>query len=247
MGKRAVERLGGAVRDDVMARKQPGGMDSMADVQIDPKKFQAALRYKERDELLTMLDRAIDLLPTEQLRALGKGLLDFKALVPSGLLADVRRFCEESREGAYYEDFKVNSKNFMNLSRGTESWIAECERLFDRCVSESAATEHPDLREALGLLLELLRHVDKCEDDVVFWADEGGSWQVGVAWDRVLPILFRCLAGTAQPDEFAREVVAAIEDFGGHRSRDKLLEAAFKEATAEQRTSLEGFRKKPAR
>ena len=40
---------------------------------------------------------------------------------------------------------------------------------------------------------------------MVFFADEGGSWQVGVDWKSVLPADFRCLAETAGPEEFARK------------------------------------------
>ena len=78
------------------------------------------------------------------------------------------------------------------------------------------------MREAFDLLFALLRHIDACEDDVIFFADEGGSWQVGVSWKNVLPAYFRCLAETAGPEEFAREVGAAIKDFAIAETRSTL-------------------------
>jgi len=37
------------------------------------------------------------------------------------------------------------------------------------------------VREAFELLLGLLRRIDK-GDDVIFFADEEGSWRIGVDW-----------------------------------------------------------------
>ena len=59
--------------------------------------------------------------------------------------------------------------------------------------------EPAEVREAFETLFGLLCHIDKVPDDVVFFADEAGSWQVGVDWDKVLPAGFTCLAKTAEP------------------------------------------------
>ena len=40
----------------------------------------------------------------------------------------------------------------------------------------------------MDILFGLLNHIDKGNDSVVFFADEGGSWQVGVDWAKVLPV-----------------------------------------------------------
>ena len=37
------------------------------------------------------------------------------------------------------------------------------------------------MREAFELLLGLLRRIDK-GDDVIFFADDEGSWRIGVDW-----------------------------------------------------------------
>jgi hypothetical protein len=105
------------------------------------------------------------------------------------------------------------------------------------CARASEKTPGPPLREAFELLFGLLRHIDEGHDDVVFFADEGGSWQVGVDWRAALPAYFRCLAHSASPEGFAREVGRAIKDFADHE-RPRHLTAARRVASAEQKTAL---------
>ncbi|MDD5705372.1 MAG: hypothetical protein PHR35_05565 [Kiritimatiellae bacterium] len=74
-------------------------------------------------------------------------------------------------------------------------------------------------------------------DDVVFFADEGGSWQVGVDWQKVLPAWFACLSATVEPDEYAHRVVDVVDRFVKY-DRDKFLTMAARGASAAQRTAL---------
>ena len=106
-----------------------------------------------------------------------------------------------------------------------------------KCVGASEKTPGPPLREAFELLFGLVRRIDKGRDDVVFFADEGGSWQVGVDWRAALPAYFRCLAASASPEDFAREVGRAIGDFADHE-RPRHLTAARRVASAEQKAAL---------
>jgi len=94
-----------------------------------------------------------------------------------------------------------------------------------------------DLREGFDLLLSLLRHIDQGNDDVVFFADEGGSWQVGVDWRKVLPAYFKCLAASAEPDEFARLALGAIGDFADY-DRGKGITHARRFASKQQKAAL---------
>ena len=124
-------------------------------------------------------------------------------------------------------------------STRTRHWIAECNRLLDRCVAEAAGGGSGDTRASFELLFELLRHLDDGRDDIVFFADEAGSWQVGVEWGEVLPAWFSCLACSAEPDEYARQVVAKVDAFAG-RDRGRLLRAARRAATPRQKKTLAG-------
>jgi hypothetical protein len=91
----------------------------------------------------------------------------------------------------------------------------------------------------------LLRHIDECLDDVIFFADEGGSWQVGVDWQRVLPAWFRCLSATSQPLEYATQVITVVDDFG-HHARDKHMSSAKRVATPAQRKALSALMNRSA-
>jgi len=53
--------------------------------------------------------------------------------------------------------------------------------------------------QVFEVIFSLLRHIDECTDDILFFADEGGSWEVGVNWKKVLPAWFRVHSPTAGP------------------------------------------------
>ena len=214
----------------------------MAKLKIDLDKLRVQLRRLERDELLGILDDAVGLVPGTRLAELVSGCVDLTELAPDGvapggLLEAVRAFREASHSGRYYESFDVNSKNFMDTSKGTEAWIAECERLFERCFEAAEKDRCPEARESFDILFDLLRHVDQGNADVVFFADEGGSWLVDVRWERVLPAYFTCLASVSEPEEYAQAVKAITRDFV-HHDRDRYLQAARSVATPAQKAAL---------
>ena len=95
----------------------------------------------------------------------------------------------------------------------------------------------PRCAEAFDIIFGLLDHIDECFDDVIFFADEGGSWQVGVDWDKVLPPWFRVLCATAEPEEYARRITALLDHHYDHGSK-KMLAVARKTATPAQREAL---------
>jgi hypothetical protein len=210
---------------------------------IDPDKLRAALRKMSRSDLLVVLGRALDHVPKTRLPELVDGFVSFDALVATtrkkkvSLLEKVKAFHEASLRGEYYDAFDVNSKNFMDTSEGTEEWIVECERLFKDVLDSSAEGDRGEARQAFELLFALLRRIDEGEDDVVFFADEGGSWRVSVDWPKVLPAWFRCLAATAEPEEYARLVNDMIKDFV-RRDAPKYLAKARGAATREQKAAL---------
>ena len=213
-------------------------------IQIDRDKLRAAVRKLGNEYVFYMLDDAIELLPPAKLYTIAKKYLDLKRLRPDaeqttrpGLITDVKRFEKRSLAGEYYESFNVNSKNYMEESAGTSAWMAEFRRLLDRCVINAKESNPAEVRQGMDILFGLLDHVDECLDDVIFFADEGGSWQVGVDWEKVLPVWFKVLSATAGPEEYAKRITAMLS---GHYSygRDKMLAIARRTATPEQRKAL---------
>lgn len=145
----------------------------------------------------------------------------------STLLDRVRAFDEATRRGDHYDAFPVNSRTRTLQSEGTRAWIAECRRLLARtCRSAGPVAE---TREAFDRLFALLGRLDDGEEDV-FFADEGGSWQVDVDWSTVLPVYFRVLAATTSPDQYARIGHGLVRRFG--RGRAELFRRALRTDSA---------------
>jgi len=230
-----------------MAKKEPPKTGSTstrkpAASAIDRDKLRAAIRRLGDEYVFYMLDDAIDILQPAKLAKLVSGYLDVKQLRPDApgkknLLAEVRAFDTASRAGKYYESFNVNSKNFMDKSTGTRAFIADCNRLLERCVVQASKGDAAEIREAIEVVLCLLRYIDDCNDDVIFFADEGGSWQVGVDWATVLPAWISCLSRTAEAAEYAARVIEVVDEFDKH-DRRKHLAAARRLGTVAQRKAL---------
>ena len=213
-------------------------------IQIDRDKLRAEVRKLRNEYVFSMLDDAIELLPLSKLHKIAKKYLDLKRLRPdaekptrSSLLTDVKRFEKASLAGEYYESFGVNSQNYTQQSAGTSAWIAEYLRLLDRCVVNAKKSNPAEVREAMDVLFGLLNHIDKGQDDVIFFADEGGSWQVGVDWARVLPVWFKVLSATAEPVEYAERITSLLSCHYSY-GRDKMLAIARRTATTQQRKAL---------
>jgi len=214
----------------------------MAGSQIDRGKLRAAIRKLGDESVFHMLYEALDLLPQSKLLKLVKRYIDPLKLQPDGdgqgnLLSDVNAFEKASLAGEYYESFTVNSKNFMEKSLGTRAWIAECHRLLDRCVAQGKIGHPFEVCTAFDIIFGLLDHIDECLDDVIFFADEAGSWQVGVDWEKVLPTWIRVLSTTTAPGEYAGRITALLKHHCNYAST-KMLAIAHKIATSEQRQAL---------
>jgi hypothetical protein len=215
-------------------------------IQIDRDKLRAEVRKLGNEYIFYILDDAIELLPLAKLHKIAKKHIDLKRLVPDAepamrpnLFSDVKRFEKASLAGEYYESFGVNSKNYTQKSAGTSAWIADFCRLLDRCVINAKKSSPAEVHEAMDILFGLLEHIDKCNDDVIFFADEGGSWQVGVDWAKVLPAWFKVLSVTAEPKEYAERITALLSRHYSY-GRDKMLAIARRTATPDQHKALAG-------
>jgi hypothetical protein len=212
-------------------------------VSIDRGKLRVALEHLSARNAFAMLTDALDFVPDRELAKLAEQYLDVGQLRPSSpskktLLSEIQAFDAASRAGNYYESFNVNSKNYTQRSQGTRTFIAECNRLLDRCVSQAPKGDAAEIRQAIETLFALLRRIRECHDDIIFFADEPGLWQVGVAWEEVLPALFHCLARTSTPGAYARGVLDAVNEFGAF-GREKHLVEARRRGSAAQRTALQ--------
>lgn len=199
--------------------------------------------YLETDDLLSMLDRAIELIPQDRLPELIKGFLNVDSLILTedndneSLLDEVSSFYAESNAGVYYEDFRVNSRNCMDQSRGTMNWIAEFQRIMERCINESAITEPAELVESFDLLIELLDELDSGSDTIVFFADEGGAGEVWSSWEKLMPCYCKAFSAVAEPEDYARITVGIIKRHASYNAK-KLLTVVSTMANTAQKKAL---------
>ena len=75
--------------------------------------------------------------------------------------------------------------------------------------------------------------IDNGDDSIVFFADEAGSWQVGIEWEATLAAYFASRAAISEPEEYARAVLRAIDDFADHDPKPHLT-LARRPASREQ-------------
>jgi hypothetical protein len=96
-------------------------------IALDRDNVRAAIRTLPAEYVRNMLADAVELLPPARRHAVARQYLDLRRLRPdskkarANLLADVKAFEHASLAGDVYESFEVNSKNFMEQSRGTRT------------------------------------------------------------------------------------------------------------------------------
>ncbi|MFO1051730.1 MAG: hypothetical protein U1F36_05915 [Planctomycetota bacterium] len=169
----------------------------------DLAKVRAYLRKMPHHFVFAMLDEAVGMLPRARLDLLVRRYISAegvkKEVLPSKtrppLRALVKDFVDRSRRGYYFESFNVNSKNCTEQSNGTTAWIADCNRLLDRCVARAKVKRgRSEALEALESLFDIIDLAASCERDVVFFADEGGLWSFGIDWKVVVEAWTTCAA-----------------------------------------------------
>lgn len=199
---------------------------------INHEKAWKVLKGLDRAALLTLFARALRHLEPRDLESIFSGyarpheLGDAQPQQRQSLLQATREFSEAALRGEFYEDFAVNWRNSSSVSGGTHEFEARLDLLFDRCIEEAATGDPAEVCASYELIFDLLRQIDTFDRDIVFWADEGGVWQFGIMWRRVLPPYFHCLAKTVEQQELARRakaVVGTVVDSGDRAEMVKLL------------------------
>src|SRR5512135_2978435 len=99
----------------------------MSDAPPGLEQLRQALRALRRGDLLIIAERAAELVPRAKLGALLGDLVQIDALAQASgaqapLLEQVQKFHTAALAGKYYQDFSVNSRNFMERSAGTDAF-----------------------------------------------------------------------------------------------------------------------------
>ena len=198
----------------------------MSDSQINRSKLRNHLRLLNNDTIFAMLDEAIELLPPAKLQRLVSRYLSLPDLdllgpepeadTPTRLRVAAESFATASRRGDYFQPFDVNSKNCNEQSKGTTAWIGDCGRLLDRCMKFSARDRGAsDVLVAFEQLFEVVEQAASCDYDILFFADEGGIWEFGIAWRKVGAAWMSCLARAKMDGDREGRVAAIVERCGG--------------------------------
>lgn len=201
--------------------KSPANATTWADItHVNHEKAWVVLGRLEREQLLVLFSRALRVVPPACLEQIFRDhahpheVGDAHHVERPRLLDAVQEFVGAARRGDYYQDFRVNSHNCTEKSGATQTFEATLDLLFDRCVEDAVGGEPAEVVAAYELLLDLLREIDRFDrDDIVFFADEGGTWQFGLNWKRILPPYIRCLAKVLEGNAFERRAEAVIEEF----------------------------------
>lgn len=210
---------------------------------LDRAKVRAALQAMPRETLLKILDRVVARTHKADLAILLKGFASLAELrdgtiAARPLLKAVKLFRDASLNREYYDEFRVDSKNFMRKSAGTKRWIDNLGRFMDCCVAQATVGPPKVVRGAFEVLFDLVRRIDH-GDEWLFFADEGGSWMFGLDHRTVLPSYFKVLSATAKPEAYAKAAQAAGEVLLRH-DQDRALALARAAASPEQRRVLDG-------
>lgn len=207
---------------------------------IDYSAVRAELRTLSRSNLLVIAERAAELIPADQLSALLSDIVNLEATALGplpGLIDDTRQFVDAAMAGHYHEAVEINNRGRQEQSIGTDAFVAEFDRLVRRFalapeLGESAATQ-----DSIELLLDLLRQIEDGNDDILFFADDGGSLTASINWHSLLLAYFKCLAAILPSVEFARIVVSTIDEFVRY-DREHHLAAAHVVSSDAQRDAL---------
>ncbi|MEF8731593.1 MAG: hypothetical protein V5B40_06690 [Candidatus Accumulibacter meliphilus] len=216
----------------------------------NPEMLRKALGGRRSGDLLIIAERAIELLPQAKLKGLVGDYAHVDDLAEASatakaLLDEVQTFHADSLAGRPFEDFAVNSRNCTEHSRGTDAFIAEFKHLLRGCIGAADSGQFELARQTFERLCRLLRYIDEGHEDVIFFPDEGGSWQLDIDWRNVFAAYFLCLPETVTAADCATSVDQIIEDFAKH-DRPQYRRTAHALASAAQRVALESLERRVA-
>ena len=211
----------------------------MSGSELDRQQIRRAVRQMGNEHIFYLLDDAISLLSEAQLRQLLAPYANPDQFIvqeaqQKDLLTEVLAFQKSSLAGEYYEEPPIAVRKWSENSGATLCWIADFRRLLGRCAAETSSASGTDVSRAFEILFGLLDRLDDGTGGGIFFAEEGGSWMVGVDWKKVLPVWFRVLAATAASAEFARRAETMIRRHCHGEQAEMLMLARSAEMSVQQ-------------
>jgi hypothetical protein len=198
------------------------------------------LADQEAAFLLNLLNTAYEQMNHDQRRRVFGRLVEKPrptAVDGEPLLKEIEDFQRESLAGAYYEPFKINSKNWMHVPEGTQEWF---ERLGDSLQASRQLTAQKDHMHAVACFGILYKLIDTMEEgkEIVF-GDEIGSWMIPGDEKQYIAAYMRSLAAVATPEEFTEAALPLVRRDGWQSFATQAYPSAVRAANEAQRAHLE--------
>lgn len=188
------------------------------------------LSKQKKDLLLNIIAKAFDEFTTKQKVKIFHEA--YKTITPSLKIEEVKqksksklpskihKFIKDSRDGAYYSPFKIDSKNWSHIPDETNKWF---KRLGDLLLEAKDLTMQQNHLQAIKCFQKLFPLIDEMEsgDSDFIFADEYGSWMIPVNMTDIMLAYISSTAIICNPKEFAEHVIPLFirdsrESFSNH-------------------------------
>jgi hypothetical protein len=157
---------------------------------------------------------------------------------PRRLSRELQRFQRESYAKKYYAPFNMDSKNYMHVPAETSAWCDRFAQLAKQACELTKQGDHVQAVRCFGILFELLQAMESGDHDIVF-AHELGGWMIPFDDKVWLKAYMKSLAATADPAEFARQVIPLLEFDSTQSFSAEVHSAAIALSTPGQRAAME--------
>lgn len=152
------------------------------------------------------------------------------------LLKEVEKFDRDSRKGAYYESFDMNSKNYSHIPEETEEWFEKLGDLLSDAARLSKQGEHAVAVKCFRILY-ILAELMESGEEIVF-AHEYGMWMLSVDEEPLIATYLASLAAISTPEEYAASVLPLVRRDSYESFMHKTYNAALRAADKEQKARL---------
>jgi len=190
--------------------------------------------------LLDLLDQAFESMSTADRHAVfGETMRSARKQAVDGpvLLGEVEAFCRESRQGAFYAPFSMNSKNYTHVPEATSLWFDRLGDFLADSAELSKAGGHDLAVKCFGELYEIIAEMEQ-GDEIVF-AHEFGTWMIPGGEGMFLKHYLASLAATCDDDSFAAAALPLVKRDSRGSFVDQVYGNAKSVATKGQMSALD--------
>jgi len=188
------------------------------------------LKKKKKSELIELLKNAYFEMKSEQRQIVFDKVIQEKITSTpltdsdvSDIFDEVSGFYTDSINGHYYAPFDINSKNYMDVPEETSEWCGKYGVYLAQTSELSMQGFHEKAIECFQILFNLINQLGEIE---IIFADEVGSWMVGVDEELSLTCYMTSLAKYCDEKDFVDHVVPLLQRDSYESLSNKVFEKA---------------------